>query len=378
MNTINKNDEKKDEENVCKKITTKDFLFDISDRVFVSGHESDCGQVLIDYFSKYTDSFDRDNLGSYIFKSNGSICSNNSDDSDIPKTKKIMMASHIDEIGLMVTDVLKGGFLSFTGVGGVNPSSLVAQDVIVHGKENLIGVIGLKPPHITSKEEMKKAPTMDELFIDIGMSKEKAQDFVTIGDVVTIDRKAVDLAGSCVSNKSLDNRAGVAVMYEVAKELDKIGHKSEMYYAATVQEEVGLRGAKVASYKVNPDIAIIVDVTFGKTPGMPSAINELGDGGSICYGSSLNQKLTKKLVEVAKEYNYKFQYEIAVGSSGTDATAIQVARMGVPCLMVSIPLRYMHTSVEVIDMEDVMSIGKLIARFVNEIDYTDLEDILCF
>lgn len=345
---------------------TKDFLVDISNRVFVSGHETECGKVLIDYFSEYTDSYDKDNLGSYIFKSNGT------------SNRKIMFAAHIDEIGLMVTDILDSGFLRFTGVGGVNPSSLVAQDVIVHGKEDLRGVIGIKPPHVTTAEEMTKAPKMDELFIDLGMCKDNVEKQVKIGDIVTIYRQAESLDSSYITNKALDNRAGVAVMYEVSKELKKIGHESNVFYAATVQEEVGLRGATASTYKVDPDIAIIVDVTFGKTPDMPPTINELGAGGSICFGSNLNQKLSKKLKDVADEYNCKYQIETAIGRSGTDAAAVQVSRAGVPCVMVSIPLRYMHTSVETIDMKDITSIGKLLARFINEIDYTDLEELLCF
>lgn len=345
---------------------TKEFLVDISNRVFVSGHETECGKVLIDYFSEYTDSYDKDNLGSYIFKSNGT------------NERKIMMASHIDEIGLMVTDILDNGFLRFTGVGGVNPSSLVAQDIIVHAKTKLRGVIGIKPPHVTSAEEMSKAPKMDELFIDLGMCKENVEKQVKIGDIVSIFREAEFLHGNYITNKALDNRAGVAVMYEVSKELAKIGHKSNVYYAATVQEEVGLRGASASTYKINPDIAIIVDVTFGKTPDMPPTINDLGAGGSICFGSNLNQKLSKKLKSIADENNFKYQIETAIGRSGTDAAAVQVARAGVPCVMVSIPLRYMHTSVETINMNDVTSIGKLIAKFINEMDYTDLEDLLCF
>ncbi|QSX06783.1 M42 family metallopeptidase [Sedimentibacter sp. zth1] len=345
---------------------TKDFLFELCSSPFVSGSEYKNGQVLKKYFSEYTDNFEQDNLGSYIFKSTGS------------NGKKIMLAAHIDEIGLMVTDILDNGFLSFTTVGGINPASLIAQDVVVCGKENVRGVIGIKPPHITSAEEMKKASKISELYIDIGMSKDNAKKIVSIGDVATINRQAQLLENDMVTCKSLDNKSGVAVMYKVAKELSKIGHKSDVYYTATTQEEVGLRGARTSSYKINPDIAIIVDVGFGSTPELPSNTMKMGKGGGICLGANFNPKLNKKLIEVAKEYNYDYQLEIAPAGSGTDAIAIQVTQTGVPCLLISIPLRYMHTSVEVISMNDVKSIGSLIARFINEIDNSDLEEITCF
>lgn len=345
---------------------TKDFLFDLCNNPFVSGHEFRNGQILEKYFSEYTDNYEKDNLGSYIFKRSG--------EGDY----KIMIAAHIDEIGLMVTDILDNGFLSFTTVGGINPASLVAQDVLINGKKNIRGVIGIKPPHITSAEEMKIAPAIKDLYIDIGMSQENAEKVVSIGDVATIFRKPQLLENDMVTCKAFDNKSGVAVMYQTAHELNKIGHKSDIYFTATTQEEVGLRGAKTSSYKIQPDLAIIVDVGFGSTPELPSNIMKLGDGGGICIGANFNPKLTKKLIDVAKEYNFNYQMEIAPAGSGTDAIAVQVSRTGVPCVLISIPLRYMHTSVEVISMKDVESIGKLIARFINEIDNSDLEEIICF
>lgn len=345
---------------------TKEFLFKICNNPFVSGHEHINGQILKNYFSEYTDGFEQDKLGSYIFKSSGL------------GDKKIMIAAHIDEIGLMVKEILDNGFLSFTTVGGINAASLISQDVIIYGKEKLRGVIGIKPPHITTDEEMKKAVKVDQLFIDIGMSKENAEKFVSIGDVVTIHREALSLENDMVTCKALDNKAGVAVMYEAAKELKKIGHKSDVFFTATTQEEVGLRGATTSSYKINPDLAIIVDVGFGSTPELPSDTMKMGKGGGICLGANFNPRLNKKLREVAKQYNYDVQIEIAPGRSGTDSAAIQVSQAGVPCVLISIPLRYMHTSVEVVSMKDIESIGSLIARFINEIDNSDLEEITCF
>ncbi|MGB4440000.1 MAG: M42 family metallopeptidase [Sedimentibacter sp.] len=344
----------------------KDFLFDVCSTQFVSGFEHINGDVLTKYFKPYTDSFEKDKVGSYIFKSDGS------------NSKKIMLAAHIDEIGLMVTKVLDGGFLSFTSVGGINPASLVAQDVTVYGKENIFGVIGIKPPHVTTEEERNKPLKIKDLFIDTGYSKEKLEKLVKVGDVATIKREPISLQGSIVSAKALDDRACIAVMLETAKELKKISHKNNVYYVATAQEETGSRGATTASYKINPDIGIVLDVGFGMTPDMPPETPHLGKGPVVAYGGRLNQKLTKKFVETCKKYNYPMQYEAIPSRTGTDTDELQVNREGIPCILLSIPLRYMHTSVETIDIEDVENTGKAIARFINELDNSDLEEILCF
>ncbi|MDD2493843.1 MAG: M42 family peptidase, partial [Tissierellia bacterium] len=149
----------------------KDFLFEICSNQFVSGFEYSNGHILEKYFDAFTDSLERDKIGSYIFKSNGT------------KDTKIMLAAHIDEIGLMITSILDGGFLKFTSVGGINAASLVAQDVTIFGKENIFGVIGIKPPHLTSDEERKKPIKIEDLFIDTGYSKEYLEKIVSIGDV---------------------------------------------------------------------------------------------------------------------------------------------------------------------------------------------------
>ncbi|NLK64822.1 MAG: M42 family metallopeptidase [Tissierellia bacterium] len=344
----------------------KEFLFEVCSNHFVSGFEHINGDIIKRYFQPYTDSFEKDKLGSYIFKSSGS------------SDRKIMLAAHIDEIGLMITKILEGGFLSFISVGGINPASLVAQEVTIYGKDTIFGVIGIKPPHITSEEERKKPHKMKELFIDTGYSKEELEKLVTIGDIATVNREPLSLQGSVISAKAFDDRACVTVMLETAKELKKISHKSNVYFTATAQEETGIRGAKTSSYKIAPDIGIVLDVGFGKTPDMPSDSPELGKGPIVAYGGRLNSKLTKKFVDVCKKYNYPLQYEAVPAITGTDTEALQISRDGIPCILLSIPLRYMHTSVETIDLYDVEITGKAIARFINELDNSDLEEILCF
>lgn len=344
----------------------KEFLIDVCSNHFVSGFEHVNSDVLTKYFQPFTDSLDKDKVGSYIFKQNGT------------NDKRIMLAAHIDEIGLMVTKILDNGFLSFTSVGGINPASLVAQEVMVYGKENVFGVVGIKPPHITPEEERNKALKLKDLYIDTGYSKETLEKLVKVGDIATVKREPVSLQGSIISAKALDDRACVAVMLETAKELRKLSHKSNIYYVATAQEETGYRGAITSSYKVNPDIGIILDVSFGAAPGMPPETCKLGKGPIVTFGGRLNPKLTKKFIDVCKDYNYPMQYESSPAKTGTDTEALQVNREGVPCILLSIPLRYMHTSVETVDIKDLEVTGKAIARFINELDNSDLEEILCF
>jgi tetrahedral aminopeptidase len=344
----------------------KNFLFEVCSNHYVSGYEHTNGNILKKYFQPYTDSFEEDNIGSYIFKSTGT------------NSTKIMLAAHSDEIGLMITSILDNGFLRFTSVGGINAASLVAQDIIIYGKESIFGVIGIKPPHLTPEEEREKPLKTKDLFIDTGLSKKELEKKVSIGDIAVIKRQPLALQNSIISSRQLDDKAGIAVMLVVAHELKKISHNSNIYYAATAQEETGCRGSATASYKINPDIGIVLDVGFGLTPDMPPETASLGKGPAVAIGGRFNPKLTKKFIEVCKQYNYEFQYEASPSSSGTDTESLQINREGIPCILLSIPLRYMHTSVETIDVKDVETTGKAIARFINEIDNSDLEEILCF
>jgi endoglucanase len=344
----------------------KDFLFDICSKPLVSGFEYMNADLLKKYFGQYTDSFEKDNIGSYIFKSEGK------------NDKSIMLAAHMDEIGLMITGILDGGFLRFTSVGGINAASLVAQDVYVYGREKVFGVIGIKPPHVTSAEERNNKLETKDLYIDTGYSKDKLEKLVSVGDIAVIDREPVKLQGNTIASKALDDRACVAVMLQTSYELKKISHKSSIYYSCTAQEETGCRGAMTSGYKINPDVAIILDVDFGASPDMPPETAKLGKGPIISIGGRMNHKLTRKFMDVCREYNFELQHEALPAYTGTDTEPLQISREGIPCVLISIPLRYMHTSVETIDIDDVVNAGKSIARFINEIDNDDLEELLCF
>jgi len=351
-------------------LDTKEFLTVLSNGSTVSGHESNIEDSILLAFKKYSNESIIDDLGNIICLKKGKDNSSN---------LKIMLAAHMDEIGLMVKYIEENGFIRFTNIGGIDPRTILGQEVIVHGKEDLFGVIGSKPPHLQEADEINKAIRIQDMIIDLGYSKEELEDLIAIGDVITIRRELKSLQGNRVTGKALDNKAGVATMLECAKELENIKHEADVYFVSTVQEEVGTRGAFTSTYRINPDIGIAIDVGFGSTPELPKADTlDMGKGPGITIGGNIHPGLREHLVEVAKEYNIPFQYEITPGPTGTDARAMQITREGIPSLCLSIPLRYMHTSVETIDMVDLKNTGKLLAFFIASISNENLEGLLCY
>jgi len=353
-------------------LDTRKFLELLCNEDGVSGYESNLNPIIIEAFEKYTDNIVIDRLGNIIAHKKGKV-------SDSKNKVKIMIAAHMDEIGLMVKDIEENGFLRFTNIGGVDPRTILGQEVIVHGREDLFGVIGSKPPHLQDPKEQDKAIAMEDMTIDIGLSKEDVDKLVNIGDTITIKRELRDLIGGRVTAKALDDRAGIAATLECMKELDKINHDADIYFVTSIQEEVSMAGALVSAFKVNPDIGIAVDVGFGSTPELAkSETIELGKGPGITIGGNIHPNLRKKLVGVANEYNIPNQIEVNAGPTGTDARAIQITREGIPSLVLSIPLKYMHTSVEVVDMKDIKNTGKLLAFFIASITSENLEGLLCY
>ncbi|NLV88581.1 MAG: M42 family metallopeptidase [Tissierellia bacterium] len=351
---------------------TKVFLELLSNGKGVSGFEYPLQNTIISAFDKYLDDISVDKLGNVIGVKKGTY-------KDNEKSIKIMIAAHMDEIGFMVKDIEENGFIRFTNVGGIDPRTILGQEVIVHGKEDLFGVIGSKPPHLQEPKEHNKAIKMEDMIIDIGYPKDKVEELVSIGDPITIRRNIKNFLGNRIAGKALDDRAGVAALYECMKELNKINHEVDVYFVTTVQEEVSMAGALVSTYKINPDIGIAIDVGFGATPELPRASTvELGKGPAITLGGNIHPNLRKELVKIAKEYNIPNQIEVTPGPTGTDARAMQITRDGIPSLLLSIPLRYMHTSVELLDMEDIKNTGKLLAFFIASISNENLEGLLCY
>ena len=330
----------------------------------VSGYEYNVGEFVKNLFSKYCDEVTCDNMGNIIGVKK----------SHKKNPYKLMIEAHMDEIGLMVTNIDDTGFLNFTSVGGIDPRILLANEVVVHGKEELFGIIGAKPPHVLTAEERTKTVPMDKLYIDIGMDADKAKDYVSPGDTVTFKNKFLKLNNGIISTKSQDDRTSVAILVSIMKKLSNCSCPYDLYFVASVQEEVGLRGAKTAAYGVNPDMAIVIDVCHASTPDCSDGVYDFGSGAIITKGPNIHPKLLSRVLGALDNNGIGYEIDIEGGDTGTDAWAVQVSRCGIPT--VSIPLRYMHTPVETVSTDDLSVIVNSICAFCSETDNT--EGWLCF
>ncbi|MBQ8636725.1 MAG: M42 family metallopeptidase [Clostridia bacterium] len=345
----------------------KELLEKLSALRGISGSEHKISDAIMDMFKPYADEVYTDKIGNVIaVKKCGT--------KDAPK---VMIEGHMDEIGLMVRDINENGFIGFVNIGGVDSRILPGGEVVVHGIRDIKGVIGAKPPHLQSADDAKKAVDMTEMVIDTGLSVDQVKELVSVGDAVTVRGDFCTLLSGRVAGKSLDDRAGVAALMKVIEALKDKKLNCDIYFVAAVCEEVGGRGAAVAGYSIKPDIAIAIDVTHGLTPDNSKNGFELGSGVAIAKGPNLHPELTKRLIDIAKEKNIKYTVEVEGGDTGTDAWILQVVDEGIATALLSIPLRYMHTTVETLDIADVESLSNLILEFLRGID-DNVEEWLCF
>ena len=283
---------------------------------------------------------------------------------------KFMLAGHIDEIGLMITHIDKKGYLYVAQVGGMDPSLLVGQRVkIMTAKGEVPAVIGKKAIHLMTPDERNKAVKMTDIWVDMGAKDRKdAKSAVSVGDVMVIDVEYQRIRGDRVAARGCDDKAGAFVVAEVIRALSKRALKISVVGVATVQEEVGLRGAVTSSYTVKPDAGIAIDVGFAsdhpKIDAKETGDVKLGGGPNLHRGANINPVLAAALEKKARALKIPFQVTAAPRATGTDANAIQLARGGVAASLISIPNRYMHTPVEMISLDDLDNIVKLLVEFL--------------
>ena len=286
---------------------------------------------------------------------------------------RVMLSGHCDEIGLMITHIDDKGSLYFAPVGGVDPAVLTAQRVRIHTEDGpLFGVIGRKPIHLMEPDERGKALKIHELWIDIGAHNAKeARKAVAIGDYATLDAGFETLRNDLVAARGFDDRAGAFVVVETLRRLQGRKLKVGVYGVASVQEELGLRGARTSAYGIDPHVGIAVDVGFASDyPGAdPKRTGEckLGKGPVLHRGPNITPLLAKLMEETARKSKIPFQITAEPAATGTDANAIQVNKSGVAAALVSIPNRYMHTPVEMVSLEDIDNTSKLIADVVSRL-----------
>ncbi len=332
----------------------------------ISGSEGEIRKLLEKELEPYVDGIRTDTMGNLIATKKG-------------KGPSVMLAAHMDEIGLMVKYIDENGFLRFVKIGGWFDQTLLNQRVRVHGKKGTIpGVIGSKPPHVMKEEDRKKPVKGDDMFIDIGAKDaEDAEKLgVEIGTTISLDREFVPLANGKVTSKAFDNRAGVVILVEVMKRLSELNIDAHVYAVGTVQEEVGLKGARTSAYGLIPDVALAVDTTIpGDHPGISKTDShlEIGKGPVLTVadasgrGLIAHHQILRWLRETAGENEISCQ--LGVGSGGTtDATAIHLTREGIPTGTVSIATRYIHSPVEVLDVADVEACVNLIVKAIENVD----------
>ena len=285
-----------------------------------------------------------------------------------------MIAAHMDEVGLMVTYISEEGFLSVAAVGGVDAAILPGMRVDVHTKQGTLrGVVGRKPIHLISPDERKNVTALDDLVIDLGMSAKHVKKAVSIGDVITYGVGFEDFGDGMAVSRGFDDKMGVYIAVRVLEELAKAGGASGDYIcAATVQEEIGLRGGTTSAYGVHPDIAIALDVTHATDyPGIdPTKYGKLacGEGPVIARGPNINPVVFDRLKAAAKKAKVPVQIEAEPRATGTDAAAMQIQRGGKATGLVSVALRYMHTPTEVIALKDLEACVKLLVQFILDLD----------
>ncbi|HNR24900.1 MAG TPA: M42 family metallopeptidase [Candidatus Bipolaricaulis anaerobius] len=340
-----------------------ELLRKLSEAAGVPGREEEVRTIVRGALKGHVDTVEVDRLGNLIAHKKG-------------QGPKVVVAGHMDEIGFLVSHVdEETGFLRIEPVGGFDPRTLIASRVTVHAKGGpLLGLIGTKPVHILTDEERKKEIRIQDLFVDIGLPGKRAAKAVRVGDPVTLVQSFARV-GDLVSGKALDDRVGVYVGIEAVRRLKK--HQADVYFVGTVQEEVGLRGARASAFAINPDIGVALDVTLAcDMPGVSAheQVTKLGKGVAIKVKDSASIShpgLVRFLVELAEEKKIPYQMEI-LPRGGTDAGAIQLAREGAAVVTLSVPTRYVHSVVEAAHVDDIEAAIALLAAFLDACPRADL------
>ncbi len=327
----------------------KELITELCNTKSVSGEEDAVQRIVYDFFSKR--GFPKkDALGNVFFKSAANTDSN------------IMVSAHVDEIGLIVNYIDNDGFIYFTNIGFVEPINLVGQRVWVNDAP---GVIAKNPSYFVNKTEGSKELTIDELWIDIGAhNKEEAEKSVSVGDTIALANEVLFLPDNRIISKSLDNKAGVIAMLAAFEETSKRHLDINYSFVSTVQEEIGFRGAKTIASLLKPDAAIVIDVTNATdTPGANKRkfCDVKVDGGPVIgIGANINKEMAQLLIDLAKQNNLPYQTKAFATTSNTEANIIEIVDEGVKTCVVAIPCRYMHSSYELVSLNDVFATAKLI------------------
>jgi len=345
-------------------IDTTEFLKKCIAVSGLSGFEAPIRSLIADTWKGVSDDISVSKIGSLHALKKGT--------GDEPRPA-VLIATHMDAIGLMVTRIVDG-FLHVTDIGGVDSRVLPGQPVTVHGREELPGIVVQPPSWLLPPDNQNGPVTMENLLVDTGLPERKVSELVRIGDLVSFGSEPIELGKKMLAGHSIDNRASVAALTNCLDALQSRDHLWDVWAVATVQEEVGLIGAATSAFHLNPKLAVAVDVTHGAGPGSPADKTfELGKGPVLGWGSNIHPGVYKEFKKAADRLEMDTQFEVMPGASGTDAFSLQVANEGIPTMVLSIPLRYMHSPLEVVQLKDIQRVGRLLAEFIAglEMDFMD-------
>lgn len=325
----------------------------------VSGDEFPVAKIAAEMMEPYCDRVDIDDFGNVLGYR----------DCGIPGAKTLLLDAHIDQIGFLVTEVTDQGFLRFTTVGGVDQRMLLGSELTVLTKKGpILGIVAAIPPHLQKVGDNKKSVPIPEMVVDIGMTGEQAKKVVHVGDFMAFANDALELQGDALCGKAFDDRACLVCLLHTMELLRDKPLAVNIVLAASTKEETGFQGGIATAFRVKPDFGIAVDVTHARTGDAPQVICKLGDGPDITLGSNSNPKFARRMIEVARAKQIPHIVTATPAASGTNAWPMQMQGEGVTTLVVSLPLKYMHSPVEMLRMSDVKNVGKLIAAFIETFD----------
>ena len=340
----------------------KKLLAEICEVAGAPGHEQRVREIVLREVKNLVDEIKIDNMGNVVAIKKGK------------ENKRVMVAAHMDEIGFMVTHINDKGFIYFHTLGGFDPKTLTAQRVIIHGKKDVVGVMGSKPIHLMNSADRNKVPTIKDFFIDTGRTKKELEKLISVGDTITRERKMIEM-GDCLNCKSLDNRVSVFILIETLKELTLPPY--DVYAVFTVQEEIGIRGANVSSMDINPDFGFGLDTTIAfDTPGSTKQeqVSALGEGACIKVMNSSTvcaYRMVAYMKEISKKKKIKTQLEI-LPAGGTDTAGIQRMNPGGSIAgAVSIPTRHIHQVIEMVHKKDVRDSIDLLRHCIENLNTYD-------
>ncbi len=335
----------------------------------VTGHEKDISFIVKNIFEKFCNEVKVDDHYNVIGVMKAKLKDNGSAPGE--RALRLLYTAHIDEIGMMVSEISTGGFIKIAKVAGVDPKTLVAKKVVIHtATGNIKGIVASIPPHLTAAEERKNALMFEDLYVDTGLSEETVKERISVGDVVSYAPSFETQGVHMASGKSLDDRAGIFTLIKTMQILKERTFSYDILFLAAVSEELDSLGTMAGTWKLEPDLCVAIDVTHGKAGiGEQSEFHQLqmlGKGPVVCRSPILSHRLTKGIIDICKEKGWKPQLEVDNRDTGTDAFAASVARQGCATALVSLPLKYMHTQVEMVHLEDIEATAEVLAELAMQ------------